>query len=110
MKTDAQAGRSLTAQQAVDRIQDFSRFVSTYSGDACRSYDEEFHQRLNEIDSLAHAAEDEIKQLRQLCLSLTEDEFSRSQIINHGRSKPFGYSRRLSDHRLDLHEVCRVAE
>jgi len=56
-----------------------------------------FHKMLREIDDLSlNLPENERGALLQYCLEKTEPEFSKSDIISHGRNKPFGYAGTLA--------------
>jgi len=52
-----------------------------------------FHDRLRRIEEMSNSLSPEIKKtLRTHCLKETESELCQSTMIQHGRSKPFGYS------------------
>ncbi len=80
------------AAAAVSSIEEFGAFIATYDGQESAYFDHEFHRRLAEIDKLAAQTGNELKKLRRYCLHVTEKEFVQSELINHGRSKPYGYS------------------
>lgn len=73
------------------KIDDFTEFLRQASLPISAAYTEEFHAKLDDIDSLCPESHPLRKPAMEYTFSTTSKELDQSIVHHHGRHKPFGY-------------------